>query len=1167
MSFLQDAARLLADGQGWAGLHGDALAVVLADVTRDGRWLVVVDGQDVADRLVNALQFLHPQPKRVLPFPMDDVRPYDGFSPGSELPAARLRALWHVDNGDPVVVVAPVQALLPRVPSRAERAAAIRTFARGDHLDRDHLVRHLQEVGYLAVGRVEDSGTYAVRGDVVDLWPMGGQPLRIDFFDDEVEDIRRLDPTIQRPGPRPTGPVTVLPAREERFSAEAKERFPSQISAHVSAQARGLQLRRRLTEDVRSGIRFAGVESYLPALMETETPMAALAHLRGIVVFPDACAHALHETERTIHERWSHQDDEDRPLVSPTERYAAATDVIAALAVMHPVREQPVPGTVDLGARPPDGFLVKASDLEPSVQKLRGLVRQGVRVALIAEDSRRAAQLVEMLATHGMKPPLVARLDAVPPSSVAVIIGPLHRGFVAIESGLAVIPAGALFGERAARRIEKAHAFFDASVTSLSELKEGDAVVHRLHGVGRYRGLVRVPVQVDLPRADGTPRQVADGITTVEQDFVQVEYRDGDRMMLPVTRLDLLSRFVQAHDGGDVKLDKLGGVTWALRKGKVRDSILALATDLLAVYARREVATRPPYRYPGEAYALFEAKFPHEETPDQAAAIANVNEDLLLDVPMDRLVCGDVGYGKTEVAMRAAMRAVESDRQVAVMCPTTVLALQHLRTFTERFADFPVKVAMLSRFTSPAEERNVIAGLRDGTVDIVIGTTRLLGRSVKFAKLGLVVVDEEHRFGVTQKDRLKKMRSEVDFLAMSATPIPRTLQMAVSGMRAMSIMATPPTDRLAVRTSVASFARGRIRDAILYELERKGQVFFVHNRVEDIEALAKQLAEWVPEARFLVAHGQMAADDLEDTLIRFMDKQADVLVSSSIIESGIDLPNVNTMIVNRADRFGLAQLYQLRGRVGRGTQRAVCLLLVPDEPELLPGERRVRGPVTNDAKRRIRTIVEHADLGAGFRIAMADLEIRGAGNLLGDNQSGNIDQIGYEAYLELLQEAIADTRGEHEATRIDPEVEVPVAAFLPDALFPDVTERLGRYRSLAGAVSETEIDAWLGALEEQFGTDLPDPARNLAGLARTKLLCRRWGVVRCAWLKVRVTLELHPRSKLPDRARALIEASPKRWALLTKDGTTTLEVRFLPDEAQRPLLFLRWLFAQFDRST
>ncbi|HMV69312.1 MAG TPA: transcription-repair coupling factor, partial [Myxococcota bacterium] len=742
-----------------------------------------------------------------------------------------------------------------------------------------------------------------------------------------------------------------------------------------------------------------------------------------------------------------------------------------------------------------------------------------------------ADMIEQLLEPHGAR--LVGRVgvDDLRPDELSLLVGDLPRGFVSKAAGLALVPASALFGQRDTEVTRRAHALFESGVSSLSDLKDGDAVVHRLHGVGRYRGLVRL----DVPGGG-------------RQDFVRLEYRDGDLLYLPATSLGDLSRFNASSAGVEVRLDRLGGQTWAKRKADVRDALLEKAQELLSLQAQRQLALREPHPEPGPLYRAFEARFPFTETHDQARAIADVNDDLSRESPMDRLVCGDVGFGKTEIAMRAAMRVVEGGHQVAVLCPTTVLAFQHLMTFRERFAGLPVRVEMLSRLSSPQEARDVLDGLREGRVDVVVGTHRLLGRDVRFARLGLLVIDEEHRFGVSQKDRFKRMRTEVDVLVMSATPIPRTLQMALSGARDMSIIATPPEERLEVRTSVARLTRTRVRDAILLELERQGQVYFVHNRVESLEATAARLREWVPEARVETAHGQMDADAIERILVAFMQRRFDVLCCTAIVESGVDLPNVNTMLIDRADQFGLGQLHQLRGRVGRSNVRGACVLLTPEE-------------MTRDARKRVQVLVENTRLGSGFAIAAADLEQRGGGNLLGASQSGHIDEVGFDMWVELLEEAVHAARGEAERERIDPQIDVSVAAFIPEALIPDVGLRLGWYRRLSEAPTARALDAAVSELESEV-RELPTEVANLAALAELRLLCRELGIVRLSALKVRAVAELHPSSPLNDAALArAVAAHPKRMSL-PSGPARAIAARMTPQEADKPLRFLRWLVAR-----
>lgn len=1133
-----EAGRLLQSGRPWGGLGGDGAAFALARACQGGRFLIVVDEEDRALRMLRALRFFHPRPERVWHFPADDTKPYDGFSPDPDCPRGRLLTLARMNSGrGDCVVVASVPSLMQCIPSGAVRRAGRVVLRPGEERDRDTTLRTLADSGYLAAPRVEAPGQMAVRGDVLDIWPQSrDQVVRVDWFDDEIESLRLVRRDSGRPG-RSLKHLVIPAAREERLDGAALDRLHTELGRHVREQGRGVQLRRRVYEELRAGVRFSAIEDWLPALVEVEEPLDALGGLTPICWLPDDCHAAVRDHARTTQDRYRALDEEERPLVPPSERYASAERLAGLLDEAHAIHTiTGDPQAADFGSIPPEGFAVQGGELGPLVSQLLGMAESECRVVLVVEDGTRAERLLQLFEPHGLHPKTLADPAAAERGRIGLVVGDLPQGFVARESGWAFLPTSALFGggTRRRRRQERLHALFEASVQTLSQLRVDDAVVHKMHGVGRYRGMQRLPVK------------------GVEQDFVKLEYRGGDLLFLPVTALAQLSRYTPASSDSKVSLDKLGGQTWAARKGKVRDSLLKMADELLRLYAKRENATRPPWPEAAEMYRAFVARFPFAETPDQANAIAAVQEDLSGDWPMDRLVCGDVGFGKTEVALRAAMRVVEGGGQVAVLCPTTVLAFQHVQRFRKRFEGFAVTVGMLSRFNDAETDKRVRAQLASGGLDVVVGTTSLLGRQLKYKKLGLMVVDEEHRFGVKQKDRLKRLRTEVDILSMSATPIPRTLRMAMSGLRQMSLMATPPAQRLAVRTTVAQLSEGRVRDAVRTELDRGGQCFIIHNRVQTIHRFADRLRQWLPGVRMGVAHGQMKETELEQVLVDFIERRYDVLVSTSIIESGIDLPNVNTMLVDRADLFGLSQLYQLRGRVGRSDVRANCLLLVPED-------------VTRDARKRLRVLVEHTRLGSGFHIAAADLELRGGGNLLGSAQSGNIDKVGYETWVALLREAVAESRGDLDREQIEPEIEVPVPAFIPDVLVKDPQRRLGWYRRLSQSHSPAEVDRTLDELEIEVG-ELPPETRNLGELISARLLCRDLGIVQCRWLRIRVELTLHPSSPLTRaRLERIASKHPKRLKVEGADDNLCVSARFTPREAEHPFRYLRWVLARLRR--
>lgn len=1134
-AFLQDAGAAFAQHKDWAGLHGDALSLALSNAASNERYLVVVDEADRAENLLRGMRFFHPRPETIALLPADDVRPYEGYAADAQLLATRILTMQALQRGTCNVVIAPVAALMQRLANPDKLWFSLSV---NQQIDRDDLARTLIASGYLVSTRADRPGSLAMRGDILDVWTPGRKtPVRVDFFDNVIESLKAF--VYTQPGRfKQLKQVTVYAAREEILDEQTAKRAKEHLNTLVGQQNRGNRLRRRIVDDLNAGIRFPGIEGWLPALTDTITPMSLMDALTPIVVYPDDVRAAASEFEERAQQRWEMLDEDERPLVLPSERYIAPSKVLKKLEsgrnVWHLAAE--AKQAVDFEALPVAGLAIRGSNLAPASARIRKLARENHCVGVVAATQQKADHLLSLFEPHGLSFSVTTDPASLQAGAPTIVIGDLPEGFICETSLLAWIPSTAIFGQSSSGSKKRStHAFFESSITSLSQIKGGDYIVHRLHGIGRYHGLERLTVG------------------TTPQDFVKLEYRGGDLLFLPATQLAQISRFSPANSNRKVLLDKLGGVTWTQRKKKVQDSLLQMAQDLLRLYAKRQVATRPIHPEPGPAYQAFVAQFPYTETIDQAAAIDRIQAGLSAETPLDHLLCGDVGFGKTEVAMRAAMRIIENGQQVAVLCPTTVLALQHLTTFKERFASFDITTRMLSRFSSPSEEAETFKKLRQGSCQIVIGTTKLLSRELSFAKLGLIIIDEEHRFGVKQKERLKKMRASVDVLSMSATPIPRSLQMGLSGLRDMSIMATPPQDRLSVRTSVSSFKRSRIRDAIMGELKRQGQVFFIHNRVQTIARTAERLRRWVPEASFEVAHGQMDTDALEDILVRFLRREFDVLVCTSIMETGIDMPNVNTILIDQADRFGLAQLYQLRGRVGRSNVRASCLLLTPES-------------LTSEARKRIRVLVENTGLGAGFHISAADLEMRGAGNLLGEAQSGNIDAVGLDTWLELLEEAAATARGEISREQLEPEVEVPAPAFIPEQMFADVPERLGWYQRFSDASTIDAIERLLDEIE-QITHVLPVEIKNLAGLHQVRLQCQELGIARCNWLKVRVVFELHEPSLLSDDILAALRKSmSKRISIREREGRPSIiDASFSPDEGKHPFRFLRWLLTRFKR--
>ena len=1089
---------------------------------------------------------------RVLPLPADDVRPFDGLSPSPDVLRARIVALAALATGEPVVAVTSARGLLQRVLPPAELLGARVRLAEGVILDPKELMGKLVDAGYLTVARVDEAGTAARRGGVVDLWPIGlDHPVRIEYFDDEIESIFAMDPESRRGSGR-VSEVVVLPAKEALVSPEGLARAMELTNHAVHHMGGGQATRRRVLQELKSGIWFPGAEDYLPALHEV---VPLLSYVGGpeqvVVVEPRRVFEELAIFEQLARNRWNTTPVEERAVVRPVDRYEGAE------AVRHTLERSPwlqalATDCPDYGARDNEALRIREAELGPTVAKLKAWLEDGVRVALVTDSHARAERLSALLQPHGLVPRPLERGRFASGANAAVWVGDLPRGFHAPRSQLAIVTADELFGRKAPRRAAPT-SLKDAALGSVADLKVGDLVVHVRHGVGKFLGLKRLVVE-------GPPGRM--GIREqVPQDMAEVEYRTGDRLLLPVTRLDQLYRY-RAVGGKEPKLDRLGGQTWETTKGKVRDRVLAMAQDLLRVHAQRAIHKGHAFEGRPPMLVQLEESFPFHETPDQAAAIEAVLEDLADDEPMDRLVVGDVGFGKTEVALRAAMRVVLDGYQVAVLCPTTVLAYQHYQTFVERLEGFPVNVALLSGFASLGERQKIAADVAEGKVDIVLGTTSILGRKVRFKKLGLVVIDEEHRFGVSQKEKLKALaqswsKEPVDYLAMSATPIPRTLHFALSGVRKVSVMATPPEGRQPVSTLIGRWSEDRIQESIRTELERGGQVFYIHNRVTGLDTLAQHIQKLVPEAIVDYAHGQMDQGVLEHKLVDFVARRTHVLVCTTIVESGVDIPNVNTILIDQAHELGLAQLYQLRGRVGRSNRRGYCTLLVPEETSM-----------TDKAVRRLRVLQENTELGSGFAVARADMELRGAGSLLGDKQHGHIQAVGLETYIELLEDAVATAKGELHRQRLDPELEVPVPQVLPGDYVKDVSERLHEYRKLSACRTVQEVRQLVSRWEDAYG-EPPPAVLNLGWAAEAKVRCRELGIERVSWLKVRVVLAFHESTRLPPaRIVALCQRDPQRFSLLPATEATQgtrLSVRFGDDEAEWPFRFLHWVFRQLEK--
>lgn len=1043
------------------------------------------DGQKLDD-LEQTLGFINPD-LPVLQFPAWDCLPYDRVSPGQAVSARRLAALAALQalrkNPHPAVIITSANAALQKLPPRQVLEGEIISARPGPPFDMGHLVRHLEHNGFERVATVRDVGEYAVRGGIVDLFPPGQEaPVRLDFFGDTLETVRVFDPATQRTTVTQAG-FTLQPMSEITLTPEVISRFRSNYVQTFGAAQRNDALYQAVSE----GRRFAGMEHWLPlfydgleTLFDHAGPMP--------VVFDHLAAEALDERHRLIADYYEARREQENirgsqdsapyhPLapdmlyLSPEAFFKAQRQcgmridfTPFALPDSGPVRVISA-GTQEARNFAPERNAPDTNLFEAVVGHIGTLRAEGKKVLLAGWSQGSLDRLIQVLDEHGL-----ARIEQAGSLSI-VRATPRDRicaGIISIEHGfeaqdLSVIAEQDILGDRLVRQARRRRRDTDF-ISEAGSLNAGDIVVHVDHGIGRFVGL-------KIITAAGAPR-----------DCLEIHYAGEDRLFLPVENIELLSRY--GGEGADAVLDKLGGVAWQSRKAKLKKRLLEMAGHLISIAAQRQMRTAPKLMPAAGLYDEFTARFPYDETDDQLRAIDAVLDDLASGRPMDRLICGDVGFGKTEVAIRAAFVAAMNGLQVAVVVPTTLLARQHYKTFTARFQGLPVRIGHASRLVGSRELADVKKRIHDGVVDIVIGTHALLGGGIQFANLGLLIVDEEQHFGVRHKERLKELKADIHVLTLSATPIPRTLQLALTGVRELSLIATPPVDRMAVRTFVSPVDTLIIRETLLREHYRGGQSFYVCPRIADLEEVRLFLEEHTPELKVTVAHGQMAPGQLDDIMNAFYDGQYDVLLSTSIVESGLDIPTANTLIVHRADMFGLAALYQLRGRVGRSKQRAYALFTLPAGKVLTPG-----------AERRLKVLQSLDTLGAGFQLASHDMDIRGAGNLLGEEQSGHIREVGFELYQQMLEEAVAEMKGtgEVEDTQWSPQISIGTSVMIPESYVPDLQLRLGLYRRVGELEDAREIDAFGAELIDRFGP-LPEEVQHLLKIVYIKALCRKTNV-------------------------------------------------------------------------
>lgn len=1068
-----------------SALGGVCQAVTLASLVRQHPGTTLLVTSDTPSALSLELELTYLLGKcdiKVRLFPDRETLPYDSFSPHQDLISQRLETLSQISQTEHSVVIVPVTTLMMRLPPKAYLSANVFVLKKGDRYQLHNVRQHLTDTGYHLVEQVYEHGEFAIRGSILDIFPTGvNMPLRIELFDDEVETIRHFDPETQR-SLHPVESIRLLPAKEFPTDSAAIEGFRQRYRRRFEVIVKEPESVYQL---VSRNLMPAGIENYLPLFFdEVATLFDYLPKETQLVTLGDieksARAH-LQEVETRYQDR---RVDPLRPLLAPKELYLLIEELFAAFKPLpryqfiSPTTESVETGktTVIDANQLPD--ISANHKLKQPLLALQDYAQNAPRMLFSAESEGRREALLELLSKIQLKPALFSHFDEFIQSDakLGLIVSPLSRGCLlklSPKDAVSIICETELFGHRISqqRRREKQRQISnDALIKNLAELKVGQPIVHLEHGVALYQGLVTLD----------TGGLVA--------EYLQLEYAGGDKLYVPVSNLHLISRYSVGADE-DAHLKKPGNETWAKAKNKAIEKIRDVAAELLDVYARRQARPGESCEIDEEEYAQFAQGFPFEETVDQESAIHAVLADMRSPIAMDRLVCGDVGFGKTEVAMRAAFVAVNAGKQVVVLVPTTLLAQQHYENFKDRFADWPVVTEVMSRFRTAKEQTQVLKQLEEGKVDIVIGTHKLLQSEAKFENLGLLIIDEEHRFGVRQKEKIKALRANVDILTLTATPIPRTLNMAMSGMRDLSIIATPPAKRLAVKTFVRESDPATVREAILREILRGGQVYYLHNNVESIEKCAQGIIDLVPEARVVVAHGQMRERDLERVMSDFYHQRFNVLVCTTIIETGIDVPSANTIIIERADTFGLAQLHQLRGRVGRSHHQAYAYLMTPHPKRM-----------TSDARKRLEAIDALEDLGAGFMLATQDLEIRGAGELLGDEQSGHISKIGFSLYMEMLEAAVKALKQGKEPSLAQMlnqqcEIELRIPALLPEAYVSDVNIRLSLYKRIAGCETQEALDELKVELIDRFGL-LPEATKNLMEMTLYKHQATRLGATK-----------------------------------------------------------------------
>jgi len=1105
------------------GISGAARVYFLSRLLtkQDGPSLVVLPNAKEAHRFYEELKFFlpdalalaDPEERRLYNFPIYDISPLAGLTPHRDVVTRRLQALFALTSEENPIVITSVESLILKILPKEALIDALEYLEVGEEVKREALLQRLQINGYLRTSLVEETGDYSVRGGVIDIFPpLYSQPIRLEFWGDRIESIRHFDSVGQR-STEHLKDMILLPANE------------IVMDNHNIQRARSMG---RLPNRFQDGLFFPGQEAWLNHFYSSLDTLFDFFPQDGLLILVDP--HRIKGENTRFQAKFFkdaekyRQEAEEREspfpeidgLILPQGDLEPILESYQRIAFSELAIEKQSASTKHLHIKetyPVDeGLEVSVSgrgkvSMAPLAEKISQSLNLGSKVILVCRTEQQAVRLKEILHNYGVEVDewvdhwsMLSR-----GKGLSICLGRLSKGFAWPDLGIQVISEDEIFGSK--RSLSKAplRAGSEAvSLTGFSQIHVGDLVVHQDHGIGQYGGLCKMEIA----------RKV--------NDFILIKYAHNDRLYIPADRISILQKYVGA-DEKNPKLDRLGGQSWDLAKKKAKQSIQDIARQLVETYALRKHQKGYAFSRPDNYFREFEATFEHEETHDQIKAIDDVLSDLESEKPMDRLICGDVGFGKTEVAIRAAFKVFSEGKQVALLVPTTVLAEQHYETLRERMSPYQVEVQVVSRFKTRAEQKETLARVRSGKTDILIGTHRILQKDVSFRDLGLLIIDEEQRFGVKQKETLKKYRALVDVLALTATPIPRTLHMSLMGVRDLSIIETPPEDRLAIQTYISPYDEATITRAIEFEVDRGGQAFFVHNRVQNIEEIAHRLVELVPRAKFAIAHGQMKERDLEKAMIRFLRKEIDVLVCTTIIESGLDIPSTNTIIINDTDRLGLSQIYQLRGRVGRSKETAYAYLLFSDGSQL-----------TRQAEKRLKALMDFSHLGAGIHLALHDLKIRGGGNILGFTQAGHISAIGYELYMQMIEQAVAELKGEEWQEEINPEINVDIPAFIPEDFVLDIDVRLSLYRRLSSLREDMELKAITEEIEDRFGPP-PMEVSNLLSVMSVRLLLKRMNVIRLDVSHDTLVLVFSPTSDLePEKVVKWVQRNPKKFRFLSE---------------------------------